>query len=298
MASADNRYKADLREMQFVLFEQFRIQEFLGKAPFEDWGPDECRLVLEETYRFVTEVTGPSTRSATAGLPRRGRARQDARGLRAKRGRSSTRPAGGSSRRRSASAGRERPTRCRCWSRRCSTAPTSPSTCTRVSPTAPPSVVAEFGTERQQKLYADQMFNGVWGGTMCLTEPQAGSDVGSATTSAKKNPDGTYRIRGTKIFICGGDHDLADNIVHLVLARIEGAPAGTRACRCSSCRKRPRERRRHPGRPERCASRLHRAQDRHQRLGDLRAAVRRRGRLHRRARRHRGASGHVARCST
>src|SRR5260370_29710372 len=63
---------------------------------------------------------------------------------------------------------------------------------------------------------------------MCLTEPQAGSDVGAAKTTSIKNADGTYRIRGTKIFISGGYHDLAENIIHLVLARAEGAPAGTK----------------------------------------------------------------------
>jgi alkylation response protein AidB-like acyl-CoA dehydrogenase len=72
------------------------------------------------------------------------------------------------------------------------------------------------------------MLNGQYGGTMCLTEPQAGSDVGDCSTSAAKNPDGSYQIKGTKIFISGGDHDLAENIVHLVLARIEGAPKGTK----------------------------------------------------------------------
>jgi hypothetical protein len=72
------------------------------------------------------------------------------------------------------------------------------------------------------------MFGGAWGGTMCLTEPQAGSDVGSAKTTASRNPDGSYSIRGTKIFISGGDHDLAGNVVHLVLARVDGAPAGTK----------------------------------------------------------------------
>src|SRR5262249_40880318 len=63
---------------------------------------------------------------------------------------------------------------------------------------------------------------------MCLTEPQAGTDVGAAKTAATRNADGRYTIRGTKIFISGGDHDLAENIVHLVLARVEGAPAGTK----------------------------------------------------------------------
>jgi alkylation response protein AidB-like acyl-CoA dehydrogenase len=72
------------------------------------------------------------------------------------------------------------------------------------------------------------MFNGKWGGTMCLTEPHAGSDVGSASSKAVKQADGTYKISGTKIYISGGDHDLAENIVHLVLARVESAPAGTK----------------------------------------------------------------------
>ena len=72
------------------------------------------------------------------------------------------------------------------------------------------------------------MFGGEWGGTMCLTEPHAGSDVGSAKTTARLNADGTYSIKGTKIYISGGDHDLASNVIHLVLARVDGAPAGTK----------------------------------------------------------------------
>src|SRR5258706_13015703 len=89
-------------------------------------------------------------------------------------------------------------------------------------------VIEHFGTPEQQALYCPRMFGGTWGGTMCLTEPHAGSDVGASKSVATKNADGTYSIRGTKIFISGGDHDLAENIVHLVLARVEGAPAGTK----------------------------------------------------------------------
>ncbi len=89
-------------------------------------------------------------------------------------------------------------------------------------------LIAECGTPEQKKLYVERMLNGTWGGTMCLTEPQAGSDVGAAKSTARKNADGTYSIRGTKIFISGGDHDLAENIIHLVLARIEGAAPGTK----------------------------------------------------------------------
>ncbi|MBO0750648.1 MAG: acyl-CoA dehydrogenase C-terminal domain-containing protein [Bradyrhizobiaceae bacterium] len=84
------------------------------------------------------------------------------------------------------------------------------------------------GTEAQKKLYVPKMVNGEWAGTMNLTEPQCGTDLGLIRTRAVRAPDGSYRITGTKIFISAGEHDLAENIVHLVLARIEGAPDGTR----------------------------------------------------------------------
>ena len=89
-------------------------------------------------------------------------------------------------------------------------------------------LVEEFGTEAQKKTYLANLYTGKWGGTMCLTEPEAGSDVGALTTTAVRNDDGTFSITGNKIFISGGDQDMVDNIVHPVLARIEGAPAGTK----------------------------------------------------------------------
>ncbi|MBA2881276.1 hypothetical protein HNR65_001602 [Desulfosalsimonas propionicica] len=85
-----------------------------------------------------------------------------------------------------------------------------------------------FGTPEQKALFVKKLYKGQWGGTMLLTEPEAGSDVGALTTSARKNTDGTYSITGNKIFITNGDHDLTENIIHPVLARVEGAPAGTR----------------------------------------------------------------------
>ena len=72
------------------------------------------------------------------------------------------------------------------------------------------------------------MIEGVWAGTMNLTEPQCGTDLGLLRTKAVKQPDGSYKITGTKIFISGGEQDLTENIIHLVLARIEGAPEGTK----------------------------------------------------------------------
>jgi len=85
-----------------------------------------------------------------------------------------------------------------------------------------------YGTEEQKTLFLRKLYTGVWGGTMLLTESMAGSDVGALTTSAVRNPDGTYSLKGDKIFITNGEHDLSENIIHPVLARIEGAPAGTK----------------------------------------------------------------------
>jgi alkylation response protein AidB-like acyl-CoA dehydrogenase len=89
-------------------------------------------------------------------------------------------------------------------------------------------LVQTFGTQKQKDLFLKKMFTGQWTGTMLLTEPEAGSDVGALTTSAVKNDDGTYSITGNKIFISSGEHDMAENIIHPVLARIEGAPQGTK----------------------------------------------------------------------
>lgn len=89
-------------------------------------------------------------------------------------------------------------------------------------------LIHAYATEDQRQLYLEKMVTGEWTGTMCLTEPQAGSDVGALRTRAVKRSDGSYSIAGSKIFISAGDHDLTENIVHLVLARVEGAPAGTR----------------------------------------------------------------------
>jgi acyl-CoA dehydrogenase len=84
------------------------------------------------------------------------------------------------------------------------------------------------GSAEQKNLYLPKLIAGQWSGTMNLTEPQCGTDLGLVRTRAAAQNDGSYKITGTKIFISAGEHDLAENIVHLVLARIDGAPAGTR----------------------------------------------------------------------
>ncbi|NQY64671.1 MAG: acyl-CoA dehydrogenase C-terminal domain-containing protein [Alteromonadaceae bacterium] len=88
--------------------------------------------------------------------------------------------------------------------------------------------VQTHGSDEQKELYLTRLTEGTWTGTMCLTEPQCGTDLGQVKTKAEPNGDGTYNITGTKIFISAGEHDLTDNIIHIVLARLPGAPAGTR----------------------------------------------------------------------
>jgi len=225
---AYNRYKADLRELHFLLFEQFHVEALLGKPPFSAWGRDECTTTLAECYRWVREVIGPINTVA------------DAEGCRLEGGRVIT-PRGFKEAWKSLyDAGWKQLAVDEEWGG--AGAPhalqvlveemiSGANTAFAMYPGlafGAAEVIASFGTDDQKRLYCPRMFGGTWGGTMCLTEPQAGSDVGSAKTSATRLADGSYSIRGTKIFISGGDHDLADNVVHLVLARVEGAPPGTK----------------------------------------------------------------------
>ena len=88
--------------------------------------------------------------------------------------------------------------------------------------------IEQHGTEQQKQQYLTKLISGVWTGTMCLTESHAGSDLGLIRTKAEPNPDGSYSITGEKIFISAGEHDLSENIIHIVLARLPQAPAGTK----------------------------------------------------------------------
>jgi alkylation response protein AidB-like acyl-CoA dehydrogenase len=225
---AINRYKADLREWHFLLFEQFGIEDILGKAPFDGWGADEVRTSLAECYKWVKDVTGPIN------------AIGDAEGCKLTDGQVTTPTGFKDAYKKLYEAG---------WK----SIGVDPEFGGAGSPKSLQILIEEllfgsntafgmyggltygaaevievFGTHEQKAFYCERMFGGKWGGTMCLTESQAGSDVGSARTKATPNGDGSYKIQGTKIFISGGDHDLADNIIHLVLARTPDAPSGTK----------------------------------------------------------------------
>jgi alkylation response protein AidB-like acyl-CoA dehydrogenase len=223
-----NRYKADIRELNFLLLEQFRLDELLGQPPFEAWGPDECRSTLSECYRWVREVIGPLN------------ALGDAQGCRLEGGKVVT-PDGFKRAWQSLYeagwkqigvdpewGGAGAPSALQVLVEEMLSGANTAFQMYSGLTIGAAEVIHAFGTDDQKRIYCPRMFGGHWGGTMCLTEPQAGSDVGSAKTSASRNGDGSYSIRGTKIFISAGDHDLTTNIVHLVLARVEGAPSGTK----------------------------------------------------------------------
>ena len=228
MAQAINRYRADLRDFRFLFFEQFDLPAVLGKDPYGEWSPEECNMVLDEVYRFVCEVTGPLNGSG------------DEQGCRIEDGRVITpdgfkeawdklweagwRTVGSPSR----WGGQDAPKMISSFVEEMLCGANAAFTMYTGLTLTAAELIMEFGTEAQKQKYVPKMMRGEWTGTMCLTEPHAGSDVGAATTSATRNDDGTYSIRGTKIFISAGDNDLGTNVVHLVLARIEGAEPGTK----------------------------------------------------------------------
>ncbi len=228
MAAALNWYRNDLRELSFLLLEQFKLAELTGQPPYEAWGPEEAKSILQETYRFCREVLGPLNASA------------DRTGCRLENGRVRT-PAGfpdawkqlyengfkslGVS---PEHGGQGAPVMLTVLSEEMLSGANPAFAMYPGLAFGAAELIRECATAEQVKRYVERMFNGTWGGTMCLTEPHAGTDVGAAKSTATRQPDGTYKLKGTKIYISGGDHDLAENIIHLVLARVEGAPPGTK----------------------------------------------------------------------
>ena len=132
------------------------------------------------------------------------------------------------------------------------------------------------GTDAQREQFVPKLVDGSWTGTMNLTEPQAGSDLAQVRTRAVRQPDGSYRISGQKIFITFGEHDLADNIVHLVLGRTPDAPEGVKGISLFLVSEVPRQRRWLARQAQRRVLRLDRAQARHQGEPDRSPHLRRR----------------------
>jgi alkylation response protein AidB-like acyl-CoA dehydrogenase len=228
MTQPQNRYKADLRDTKFLLFEQFGIQDLIGKAPFANWGKDEIEAVLEEVYDWSAKTLGPLNGPADAvGCTFASGAVKTPPGFKEAwkslyaagwRGLAVPEQFGGQGGPFTLHAVAEELMGGACTAFNMYPALTQGAA----------DVIQAFGTPEEIATYCTKLHDGTWAGTMCLTEPHAGSDVGSATTRATPIGNGTYKIVGTKIFISSGDHDLTDNIIHMVLARTPDAPPGTK----------------------------------------------------------------------
>lgn len=221
-------YKSNLRDLEFNLFEFLGRQDILGSGPFAEVDEETARTILSEADRLAREELAASFEDAdrdpptfdpqtgSVSVPRSlhdsYRAFMDAEWYRL----DLPVELGG--------VGAPKSLR---WAAAELLLGANPALFMYVSGASFANVLSHIGTERQRRL-AQQTVDNHWGATMVLTEPDAGSDVGAGRASAKQQPDGTWHIEGVKRFITAGEHDLAENIIHLVLARPEGARAGTK----------------------------------------------------------------------
>ena len=223
-----SHYKSNLRDIEFNLFEVLRRQDLLGQPPYDELDEDTVRGILTELERLATgplaesfadadrnpPVFDPATHSVRIGesLRKSYRAFMDAEFYRL----SLPAELGGTGAPRSLN-----------WAMAELILGSNPAVWMYASGHTMARVLWDLGTP-EQKRFAEQAIEREWGATMVLTEPDAGSDVGAGRTRAIEQPDGTWHIEGVKRFITSAEHDLADNIFHLVLARPEGAGPGTK----------------------------------------------------------------------
>jgi alkylation response protein AidB-like acyl-CoA dehydrogenase len=227
-----NFYNRDLRDLKFILFEYLDINKILGYEKFSDFTTDDLNMVVEEANKICQDVFGPSFQDGdkiTAQF-KDGRVTvppsfHDCWKVMGENGwiGSSRSPEFGGQGLPNSVAGMA--------SLLFNTANMAFMTYPGLAIGAG-ELVEAFGTEADRALFVEKMYSGIWGGSMCLTEPDAGSDNGYLRTKAIPDPEAgdprIYQIQGSKCFITGGDHDLTENIIHLLIARIEGAPEGTK----------------------------------------------------------------------
>ncbi|MDH3402175.1 MAG: acyl-CoA dehydrogenase [Acidobacteriota bacterium] len=221
-------YRVDLRDLKFQLFDWLPTEELLGAGRYADWDREQIEMVVDEAAKIAREKLAPTNEDG------------DDEGARLENGRVTV-PASFREAYATVAGGGWVGSTC------------SPEHGGMGLPHVAGTVVNELfsganlslslvflltrgagqliedhGTDEVRGLFCEKLYSGEWSGTMCLTEPHAGSDVGASTTSAVPLENGRYRIKGEKIFITFGDHDMTENIVHAVLARLPDAPAGTR----------------------------------------------------------------------
>ncbi len=224
-----SHYKTNLRDIKFNLFEVLKTQEYMGEGPYHDMDEDTARHLLDEVERFSVEVFAESFEEGDRtpielvdgevtlppGLVRSIKAYYEQ---------------GWDTLGRPADLGGVGAPPTLRWAAQELLVGANPAAFFFVVGTLMANVLHEEGTPEQIERFVQPMLDNAWGGTMVLTEPDAGSDVGAGTTKAIAidEEQGIYHIEGVKRFITSGEGDYADNIIHLVLARPEGAQAGTK----------------------------------------------------------------------
>ncbi|MFH1139425.1 MAG: acyl-CoA dehydrogenase [Pseudomonadota bacterium] len=229
---AQNFFARDDRDTKFVLFEHLEIDKLLSYEAFQDFSRDDFSMILDESLKFAREVIGPTMQEGD----KVGAKFQDGRvtlpesfhkvmKLMADNGWYSV----GSSRE---YGGQGLPVAVAGMVSEFFVAANYALMAYPGLSVGAGRLIETFGTAEDKALFVEKMYTGVWGGTMCLTEPDAGSDNGWLRTKAIPDPASgdprVYKIEGNKYFITSGEHDLNENIIHLLIARIEGAPQGTK----------------------------------------------------------------------
>ncbi len=220
-----SNYLVDLRDVQFCLFEHLDVEKLLKYPKFQEFNREMFEMIVEEALKQAQEVAGPLD------------AVGDEKGVKFENGKVEVPQEFVEAYKLYAEAGwigaaadpkwggQGLPQTIWATVSEFFQGACFPLCATGGLTTGAAGLINEFGTDEMKNLYLETMYSGQWAGTMCLTEPQAGSAVGDTTCKASKDGD-HYRIVGTKSFITSGDHNYTENIIHMVLARTEGAPAG------------------------------------------------------------------------
>ena len=220
-------YQGDMRDVKFQLFEWLPTEELLKRPEFSQWERPDVEMVLEEAHKLAKEVLSPANREG------------DQIGVRFEGGKVIM-PASSHQAYQKLSeggwigcinnaeyGGMGLPDVVGTGINEFFSGANIALSLTGLLTRGTGYLIEKFGTDEMRALFCARMYSGEWAGTMCLTEPQAGSEVGACKTRATKQPNGRYLIQGEKIFITSGDQDMTSNIIHAVLARTPGAPEGT-----------------------------------------------------------------------
>jgi len=221
-------YIADLRDIKFAFFEQLDLDKLLASEKYGDYTREDMDMILDEAYKFAREVLGPINAEMDRAHCKFDRGKVTVPEVMHEPYEMYSEGGWGSLNRKPDFGGQGAP---ECLTIAAYEMFFGANISFNLAPlltTGAAHLIESFGTEEQKELYCERMYSGEWAGTMCLTEAQAGSDVGATSTKATKTDQGHYLIEGEKIFITFGDHDLSKNIIHAVLARVEGAPKGTK----------------------------------------------------------------------